>query len=267
MRTHPSPSGYSEKPWPQLRNAIVALLESARPNAVGASVEVDITNVILQINRIKIDSSFSPSLHAYILFCLSRACAKVPEVRTYRYGRNRLITFDDVDVATPIEKSIDDCNRIPVGYVLRSAQSKSLADITAELHSVKILPDLDADPLVLKRRRFSRLPKLKKFYGTVALTSVLGANNNFPLFPHIPTAHTLTVAIGSKFSRYCISNTGALEYRDFLCITIMIDHEVVDGMPLAHFIKSFTDQLSSGDALSADFAHDMENLSTSISKI
>lgn len=146
------------------------------------------------------------SLHAFLIYCLSRTCQQVPEALTYRRGRSKLITFEDVNVATPIDKRLAGGLRIPVTYLVRAAQAKSLAEITLELRNATKLLDLGGDRTVQLRRRFSFLPRLvrswlarrmvsnplllNKFYGNTAITSVVRGGSTFPMFrASLPYTH------------------------------------------------------------------------------
>jgi pyruvate/2-oxoglutarate dehydrogenase complex dihydrolipoamide acyltransferase (E2) component len=242
---------YSEVRWPPLRNAIVSLMENVRPNVMGASMEIDITDARTAIRNLQKDLKLALSLHAFLIYCLSRACMRVPETRTYRWGRHKLMIFEDVNVATPIEKRLAGGLRIPVTYVVRNAQDKSLAEITAELRKATKSVDLDGDRTVQLRRRFSSLPRLvrkwlarrvarsplllNKFYGNTGFTSVARVGNAFPLFPRISTLHTVSVGIGSQCERLRLVEGGQIERRQVLCVTVAADHDVLDGMPAAKF--------------------------------
>jgi len=269
-------SRYSETKWPLLRNAIVSLMENARPNVIGASLEIDVTDALTAIRRLQKDLKLALSLHAFLVFCLSRACQKVPEARTYRWGRSKLLIFEDVNVATPIEKRLSGGLRIPVTYIVRNAQVKSLAEITLELRKATKSVDLDGDRTVQLRRRFSSLPSLvrkwlarriarsplllDRFYGNTAITSVRRVGNTFPLFPRIATLHTLSVAIGSQCERLRMLEGGQVERRQVLCVTFAADHDVLDGMPCAQFCNVLEGLVSSASGLDDDFAREFRSL-------
>lgn len=217
------------------------------------------------------------SLHAFLIYCLSRTCQQVPEALTYRRGRSKLITFEDVNVATPIDKRLAGGLRIPVTYLVRAAQAKSLAEITLELRNATKLLDLGGDRTVQLRRRFSFLPRLvrswlarrmvrnplllNKFYGNTAITSVVRGGSTFPMFPRIATLHSLSVAIGSQCERLRMAGDGQFERRQVLCVTIVANHDVLDGMPLARFCNVLEGLVSSAAGLDIRFAQELRALS------
>jgi len=42
---------------------------------------------------------------------------------------------------------------------------------------------------------------------------------------------------------------GRIEIREYLCLTRMFDHDLVDGAPAARFTKRFQELLEAGDGL------------------
>ncbi len=57
-----------------------------------------------------------------------------------------------------------------------------------------------------------------------------------------------TVAVGSIARRPAVV-AGALQEREHLCLTVLFDHDIVDGAPAARFTRRFAEQLSTGDEL------------------
>ena len=43
-----------------------------------------------------------------------------------------------------------------------------------------------------------------------------------------------------------VLNNGQLENHEFLCMTITIDHDIVDGAPAARFIQRLKEMVESG---------------------
>ena len=115
-----------------IRNALVSLLDQSRPHAIYGLGEVDVTDGRWPaIRRIEKELRAAVSFHAFILYCMTRAIGRHPVARTYRRGK-KLITFEDIDVLTPLDKRLPSGVRIPVGHIVRSAQTKSLAAINWE---------------------------------------------------------------------------------------------------------------------------------------
>jgi pyruvate/2-oxoglutarate dehydrogenase complex dihydrolipoamide acyltransferase (E2) component len=88
---------------------------------------------------------------------------------------------------------------------------------------------------------------VKKYSGTVMVTSVGMFGNGIGW--GIPLAgYTLTVTIGGIGCRPSIYN-GQLENREYLCLTVSFDHDIIDGAPAARFIQRFKELIESGSGL------------------
>ena len=264
------------KPWPVIRNAIVTFLDYARPHAVGILVEIDVTDAIVALRALQRELRIALSLHAFLIYCLVQTAAEIEGARTYRLGKRRLVTFEDVDISTPIDKRLPNGVRIPVGYIMRSAQRKTLAQVFWELRAAIKAKDLDQDPAVRMRRRFAAMPgpvrrliawrimrdpfRLKQIHGTIGLSSVQSIGENVPAFPLVPTVHTLSAVVGMLCDRFRAAEDGAIERRRVLCVTISCDHDVMDGMPFARFTQRFNQLVGSAHGLDQAFADEIRAL-------
>jgi hypothetical protein len=153
-----------------------------------------------------------------------------------------------------------------MNHVVRSADRRAAAGLHSEIHTVKNRPG-SSDTLRMARstqwymhvpgpvrRRvlmgtLHRLPDLqRRLIGTVGLTSVgmhgRGAGTGFPFL-----LHTLDVLVGGLEDRRIVDDAGAPQTRQLLWVSLVADHDVVDGVPLTRFIAAFRDGLESGDAL------------------
>jgi len=258
---------FSEQPWPPLRNAIVSVLRQHRPHTVYGFAEFDVTAATEAIGRCQRAVRMGVSFHAFVLYCLSRAADSLAPVRTYRFGR-KLITFDDVDVGTLLERTVPGAGRLPVQHIVRAANRKSLAAINWELRQVA-KSDPTQDPNVRLRRRVARLPGfvrrlvswrigrnpfwLKKFHGTIGLTSVQKAGFERPFFAAPPNIFTMTLAVGSLIDRVVLDAEGRPRSRRMLCLGAGADHAILDGMALSRFAARLAELLESAAGLDAAF--------------
>ena len=87
----------------------------------------------------------------------------------------------------------------------------------------------------------------KKVQGTVAITAVGmfggGAGWGIPM-----TNYTLCLTVGGIAEKPGVVG-GQIEVREFLDMTVSVDHEVVDGAPLAKFTTRLKDLIESGYGL------------------
>lgn len=272
-------AAHREAPWPVLRNITSSVLDFQRPHTVYGFGEVNASAALAAIERCRRQGRTAVSLHAFVLYCLARATAEHPAVHTFR-RRRKLITFEEVDVGTMIEKRQPDGTRMPVGYVVRSADRKSLAEINWELRQAA-KRDLSDDPAVRFRRRLARLPaflrrilfrralsdpfRLRRVYGTIGLTSLQTAALPQPFFALPPNLCTLTVAIGSLTDRFLPDAAGRPVLQKVLCLGGGADHDVVDGMTLVRFGNRFAELIETAAGLDDVFVAQTRSLRTAAS--
>ena len=93
-----------------------------------------------------------------------------------------------------------------------------------------------------------RYPRLQKNYGgTVGVTAVgmFGKGSGWG----IPTAaHTLDITLGGISEKPVVLD-GRLETREYLNMTISMDHDIIDGAPATRFASRLKELIESGYGL------------------
>lgn len=258
------PPAYQELEFPLFRKLVIDAAELAKKKStIYGLVEFDITETIQKIRQYRIKTKSPLSLTAYILFCLGKAVENNKQVHGYLY-KNKLICFDDVDCCLPIEIKIKD-QFFPSIHILRAINRRSFQDIEREIRQAKEAgiqnPEYQRRWRIM--RWFLRLPsfirkmfywpiisnprRFKKHMGTIAVTAVgmFGAGSGWGLGL---LNHTLEVVIGGN-SQKPVYIKGKIEKREFLSVTIVVDHDVVDGAPGARFTKDLKDLIEKGHGL------------------
>jgi hypothetical protein len=180
-------------------------------------------------------------------------------VHAYRDWRNRLIVFDEVDVNTIVEIEVDG-RKVTLPHFVRAANKRTVRDIHEEIRAVQAKPERTREFGVLW---FARLPQfardifywfayknpgwLKTSFCTVGVTAVgmFGKGSGWA----IPFGvHTLDVALGGIAEKPGVVD-GRIEIREYLCLTLNFDHDVVDGAPAARFTQRFNELIESGYGL------------------
>lgn len=233
-----------------------------RRNPMYGLVEVDVT---VPRQRIRADLERTGerlSFTAYLVACLARAVAENPSVAAFRSGR-RLVVFDHVDVSTMVEVATEGA-RVPLPHVVRDAGHKTVRAIhheirgvqqgTALLHHTRALlrplPYIPKPVRLLLWRVLAPWTRLRqRLGGTVAVTSV-GAFIGGPGWGLAPVAYPVTLMVGG-IARRPVLRDGALEEREHLCLTLVLDHEVVDGAPAARFGTRLRELIEEGAGLEA----------------
>src|SRR5512142_34651 len=99
--------GYRVAAFPRMRRLEINLARlSHRKNLIRGLVEVDVSRARTLLSKHKAQTGESLSFTAFIIACLARAVDENKVVQAGRKGRKHLIVFEDVDVATPIERDV-----------------------------------------------------------------------------------------------------------------------------------------------------------------
>lgn len=217
-------------------------------------MEADVTEALLRLRRMKESGSKGVSFTSWFIKCLADALNEYPHVHAARKGRGGLVVFHDVDISTLVEKEVDG-KKVPLPVLIRDVAKKSLQDVHAEIRKAKDLSVVDESGYVLSggqsrfsMRVFTSLPQClrlllwkillldpvrqKQMMGSVVVTSVGmmgGAGWIVPssIFP-------LAIALGSIVQKPGV-HLGQIAVRDYLPITVVLDHDVIDGAPAARF--------------------------------
>jgi pyruvate/2-oxoglutarate dehydrogenase complex dihydrolipoamide acyltransferase (E2) component len=252
-------------PWVR-RLVIDAGRAAHRRHAVHGLFEVDITSARGSLHKHHERTGEQLSLTAYVVSCVARAVAADPSVQAYRDYRGREVIFGQVDIGLPIEVDLNG-SQFAFTHVLRDAGARSIADLQREIHAVKADPQLS--PSVRKAPwahaylllpgfarssllgALHRLPhRQRALAGTVGVTAVgmFGAGGGWGIAFQL---HTLSIVIGG-ITRRPILFQGRLVERDFLQLTVSVDHDVVDGAPTARFVSRLRELLTAGDGIPSD---------------
>jgi len=93
---------------------------------------------------------------------------------------------------------------------------------------------------------------LKRVGGTVGITSVgmFGRFGGWPI-PESSGFYPLLVALGG-ITRKPGASRGKIEIREYLSMTVLIDHDVVDGAPAARFVSRLAELVENGYGLTEE---------------
>lgn len=229
-------------------------------------LEVDVTVARQFIAEHKARTGETLSFTGYLAFCVARAVDENKEVQAYLKGRKQLVVFDDVDVGLPIEREIEG-KRVPAGHIIRGANHKTFLEIHQEIRSVQTgpVPPSKGLPPWLRLSLMLPWPFPKLFSalinavrrrdptisvrlgGTVAVTAVgmFGKHSGWGV---VPFPQSLGLVVGGIARKPGIVDD-RVEPREMLSLTVVFDHDVVDGAPAARFVKRLIELIESGDGL------------------
>ena len=253
---------------PAGRRVWINLLDISWPkHSVYGLLEVDVTVARRLMAAYKGRTGESLSFTGFLAFCLARAVAEDTSVQAYLKGSKRLVLFDDVNVGVMVEHKAGE-KRALMGHVIRGANHKSYREIHEEIRSVQSEPAPSSRGMPSWLRSAMLLPwPLSRLFtallgmamrrdpaialsmgGTVAITSVgmFGAGHSG--WALTPTPQSLGLAVGSIAWKPAVVGAG-IEPREILHLTVMFDHDIVDGGPATRFTRRLVELIESGYGL------------------
>jgi pyruvate/2-oxoglutarate dehydrogenase complex dihydrolipoamide acyltransferase (E2) component len=236
---------------------------------VKALVQVDVTESRKKIRQIRNEKGRVLSFTSWLLVCIGRAIEDHPGVHALRKGRSRLVVFRDIDISMMVEKDVDNVP-VPIPLVIRNVNKKDVTGIYKEIEDAKAEQLIEGSDYVLGKDRkkdparvFAVLPqwirllawklllsnpvRVKKMMGTVMVTSVgmMGKAGGW-IIPY--SIHPVCLAMGSIEKRPGVDGD-TIDIREYLDITILMDHDVIDGAPAARFVSRLSELIEGGYGL------------------
>lgn len=227
-------------------------------------LEVDVTVPRQFIAGHKARTGESLSFTGYLTRCVARAVEEHKAVQAYRKGQRQLVQFEQVDVGLMIERQIGE-KRVLTGYVIRDASHKTYREIHEEIRLAQVTRVDPSEEMprwflaaMLLPWPFSRLVKgvfgwvtrhdptlAASMSGTVGITAVGMFGQGHSGWGFEQTRHSLALVVGSTAWKPAIV-AGRIEPREILNLTVIFDHNVVDGAPAARFTKRLVELIESG---------------------
>ncbi len=266
---------YKVIPYPKLRRALALTLRSAqRKSMIHGLIDVDVTKARQFLQEHKATTGESLSFTAFIITCLAKAVDENKSLQAYRKGSKHLLVFDDVDVATVIEREMAE-QKQPIVYIIRAANKKTFRQIHHEIRAAQVnavkqawegLKDFGWLPLVVFRVFWpifwwmkSRSPSVQKKYGGTAGVSAVGMFGKGSGWGIPINDHSLDLTLGGIAEKPGVVN-GHIAIREYLCITLSFNHDLIDGAPAARFTQRLKELIESGYGLCESEAENVGSL-------
>jgi pyruvate/2-oxoglutarate dehydrogenase complex dihydrolipoamide acyltransferase (E2) component len=228
-----------------------------------ALLDFDVTESRAKLRNLR-KNGITVSFNAWLIKVIGNVLHKHSEAAAYLYNKKRLIVFNDINVSLIVEKKIGDA-RVPIPMVIEKTNEKSALDITEEIEKAK-KQELTSDDIVLRKqsksyeRAYYHLPGfLRKIFwkfllikpktafrtmGNVSVTSVgmMGKINGW--FIH-KSVHPVSFGVGSVLKKPVVIEN-EVKIREILNMTILVDHDVIDGAPMVRFLDDLTNCIETG---------------------
>jgi len=230
-------------------------------------LEVDVTRARQGARRLR-QSGRGVSLTAWLIKEIADSVARHREVHAVAAGRRRLILFDDVDIALPVERAVGE-GRAPLPVLIRKADSRSVYDIHEQIEAAISQELTDESKYILGRHAFSRttmrlyyaLPqalrlltwkvlfgnpsRAKRHSGTVTVTTVGGSGKTVGWILPTRSMHNLHLSLGPICAKPRVVG-GKVVARDIMHLTVCLNHDVVDGVPARRFVDDLVSHIENG---------------------
>lgn len=235
---------------------------------VFALLELDVTDARQMVAERKRQGQHI-SFNAWLIKCVSKAVEEHRIIQGVRTGKRGIAIFEDIDISIMIERVVQQ-QKVPLPYVIRQTDKKSVLDISGEIKAGQRQPIEHEGNYVLGEEKNAFLMKVyyslpgiirrlvwrviinnpfltKQHMGTVMMTFVgmMGRLNGWV----IPVGvHPLCIAVGSIIKKPGVVDN-KIEIREYLYMTVLVDHDVIDGAPAARAIAKLTKLVESGYGL------------------
>ncbi|MBN2050909.1 MAG: 2-oxo acid dehydrogenase subunit E2 [Spirochaetales bacterium] len=239
-----------------------------RKHHIAGFLELDVTSAREKI-RSEIKSGRAVSFNTWLIKVIGDTVAANSSIHALNHRRNSQVAFHDVDISFPLEREVAG-RKVPLAALVRGVNTKSLEEIHAEIRESLEKSIASAKDFVLARRKgggamvlFFRLPgflrrlvwklllrnpfSVKRNMGTVMVTNI-GMAGHFPGWILPKSLHNLCFGIGSIVKKPWVVD-GKVEVRDILHMTILFDHDAVDGVPAARFTDALVKRIEGGTGL------------------
>jgi hypothetical protein len=223
-------------------------------------LKVDVTDARARIRELR-HADKSISFFAWLLKTSADCVAAHPPVNGFQRG-NKVVVYKEVDIALALERELEG-KLVPLAYVLRNVNGKSIGEIHREIQNAKIIPVGNEGEIVLGEnyfwmKLFISFPQwlrlilwraffftnpqwMKDMMGNVMVTTVgLVGHVRGWIIPF--TMHPLCLAFGSVTAEPGV-HKGEIQKREYLHLCTLIDHDVIDGSPAARFVDDFVRRL------------------------
>jgi pyruvate/2-oxoglutarate dehydrogenase complex dihydrolipoamide acyltransferase (E2) component len=258
-------TNYKIHRFPDSRIASIDICEIGKQkHHVSGMVEFDVTLSRRKIREYNKTHSDKISFNAWLIRVISSTIKKYETSASYLIGKNKLIIFDDINVSIVVEKEING-TKVPIPMIIERANEASIESITLQITEAKNKEITEKDIVLKKKtqkleRFYYLLPGFLRIYfwkfllkhpkiafkkmGNVAFTSIgmMGKVNGW----FIPiSVHPICFGISSIIKKPTVIDD-RIEIREILNMSILIDHDVIDGAPMARLISDLSKNIENG---------------------
>ena len=258
---------YKIQKFPKTRIATIDVSAiGLQKHHITAMIEVDVSETRQKIKKYKNEIN-KISFTAWLIKVISLTLKGNEQAAAYLKGRHNLIIFNDINISMVVEKDLNG-QKVPIPLIIEKANERSIESINRQINEAKAAQLTDED--IVLQRKSSRLDQLYYFLpgfvrrlfwryllrhpalayktmGNVAFTSIgmMGKVNGW----FIPMS-VLPICFGiSSITKKPVVVDDKVEIREVLKMTILLDHDVIDGAPMTRFLSNLSENIEKGIGL------------------
>jgi pyruvate/2-oxoglutarate dehydrogenase complex dihydrolipoamide acyltransferase (E2) component len=231
---------------------------------VSALLEFDVTESRKKLKELRKNGT-NISFNAWLVKVIASVLQMHPEAAAYLFNKKKLILFNDINISFIVEKNVNG-TLVPIPVVLKKANSKSALELSKEIEDSKNI-QLSANDIVLNKK--PTLPEKIYYYlpgfirrtvwkimlsnpqlvykkmGNASITSIgmIGRINGW--FIH-KSVHPISFGVGSIIRKPVVIDN-EIKIREILNMTILVDHDVIDGAPMVSLLNDITKFIECGE--------------------
>jgi pyruvate/2-oxoglutarate dehydrogenase complex dihydrolipoamide acyltransferase (E2) component len=230
-------------------------------------LEVDVTRARQAARQLR-QAGQGVSLTAWMIKAVANSVARHKEVHSVAAGKRRVVVFDSVDIALPVERAVEK-GRAPLPVLIRNANSRSVQEIHGDIEAALSQDVDDESKYILGSHSFSRatmqlyylLPqpirlliwrvlfgnpmRAKRHSGTVTVTTVGSSGRTVGWILPTRCMHNLQISLGSVSRKPRVVG-GGIVARDVMHLTVGFNHDVIDGVPARRFMDDLVEHIEKG---------------------
>jgi hypothetical protein len=231
-------------------------------------LEVDVTEARRAARALRRDGT-AVSFTAWMIKAIGNCVARNRRAHALSLGRDRAVVFTDVDIALPVEKVVGD-TLVPLPMLIKKTNAKSVQEINGEIERALDQAVRSEKDFILNEHQFSRaalrfyyaMPgrvrvflmkmvldnpfKKKDRSGTVTVTTVNAIGRSAGWILPTRGMHSLEIAFGSVTAKAWVVD-GTVTVRDIMHLTVIFDHDAIDGMPARRFVQDLVRHIETAD--------------------
>jgi pyruvate/2-oxoglutarate dehydrogenase complex dihydrolipoamide acyltransferase (E2) component len=255
---------YNELVFSKTRIASIDVCEMGKQkHHVAALLEINVSLAREKIKKYSHDHH-KISFTAWLIKAISLTLKDYEQVAGYLKGKRKLVVFNDINVSILVEKEVNG-QKVPIPLVIENASERTIESITEQIKVAREIEFTNEDMVLQRksmrvekiyyllpgflRRAFWRYLLSHPHYafqkmGNVSFTSIgmVGSVNGW----FIPIGvHPVCFGVSALVKKPVVNND-KIEIGEVLNLTVLLDHDVVDGAPMARFINKLSQNLEEG---------------------